>query len=87
MSDLFVTYRSDRGTREPAYRAVVVDAQNTVVSVDTLQATRLEEAAARARDMAATSTVYLWQGVRFIQRFQQADHDEDRHPAGPVPAA
>ncbi|MHB2206397.1 hypothetical protein [Methylobacterium sp. CM6257] len=74
MSDIFVTHRSDSGSREPAYRAVVVDAQNTVVSVDTLPATRLEEAAARAREMAATSTVYLWEGVRFIQRFQRADH-------------
>lgn len=74
MSDLFESYRSDRRTREPAYRAVVVDAQNTVISVDTLQATRLEEAEALARDMAATATVYLWQGVRFIQRFQRADH-------------
>ncbi|MGH1571969.1 hypothetical protein ACRAWG_31200 [Methylobacterium sp. P31] len=68
-----MTHRSESGTREPAYRAVVVDAQNTVVSVDTLQATRLEEAAVLARKMAESSTVYLWEGPRFIQRFQQAD--------------
>jgi hypothetical protein len=74
MSDIFATNRSGSDTPEPAYRAVVVDAQNTVVSVDTLRATRLEEAAARARDMAATSTVYLWEGVRFIQRFQRRDY-------------
>lgn len=73
MSDTLVTHRSDSGTPEPAYRAVVVNAQNTVVSVDTLQAIRLEEAAVLARKMAESSTVYLWEGVRFIQRFQQAD--------------
>lgn len=67
----FATYRSDSRTREPAYRAVVVDAQNTVVSVDALQATHLEEAAVLAQRMAATSTVYLWEGVRFIGRFQR----------------
>jgi len=74
MSDIAVTHRSESDTPEPAYRVVVVDAQNTVVSVDTLQATRIEEAAVLARKMAESSTVYLWEGPRFIQRFQQADH-------------
>lgn len=74
MSDIFAMRRSANDTREPAYRAVVVDEQNKVVSVDTLETTRLEEAAARAREMAATSTVYLWEGVRFIERFQRTDH-------------
>ncbi|GEP05614.1 hypothetical protein [Methylobacterium oxalidis] len=73
MQDLFVTHRSEDDTPEPTYRAVVVDAQNAVVSVDTLQATQLEEAATLAREMAATSTVYLWDGPRFIQRFQPED--------------
>ena len=73
MSDTFMTHGSESGAHEPAYRAVVVDAQNTVVSVDTLEATRLADAAVLARKMAESSTAYLWEGVRFIRRFQQAD--------------
>lgn len=74
MSDIFVTYRSESDAREPAYRAVAVDAQNTVIRVETLQATQLQEAAVLARKMAESSTVYLWEGPRFIQRFERTGH-------------
>ena len=73
MPDILANQGGEAGTPEAGYRAVVVDATNAVVKVETLQTTQLGEAAVIIHSMAAAGYIDLWDGRRFIQRFRPED--------------
>ncbi|WP_156467603.1 MULTISPECIES: hypothetical protein [unclassified Methylobacterium] len=58
---------------EPAYRALVLGKDGSLVGSVRLDSRNDEEACARAKALVDGHAIELWQGVRFIEHFPMGD--------------
>lgn len=86
MSNLDVLLESDAKAAD--YRLMFVGAFGEVINVERLNATSDEVAQTVAEQSASTHAVELWQGLRFIERFQpNLPEPEKRTADHPPPMA